>query len=191
MKPHDDDLMFRLLFGDRTAFDELVRAHEAELTGFFYRRFRDRQLAEDLAQETFLRVYQAVSGYRLQNRFRGWLFSIAGNLARDTARRRSCSPIRSLTLPVTEERPDDRASDDRVAATELADLVDAALEEMPAEQCLTFSLHCLADVSLVTIADAMDVPVPTVKSRLRLAREKLRDMLAERGIVDPASRVEA
>src|SRR5436190_19718634 len=81
--------MLRLQEGDRPAFDELVERHQGSLLGFFIRQTRDRQLAEDLTQDTLLRVYSQSWDYLPRGCFRGWMFRIARNLWIDNTRRRS------------------------------------------------------------------------------------------------------
>ena len=85
----DDTLMVRLQEGDSAAFDELVARYQGPLLGFFYRNTRDRQLSEDFAQETLLRVYNQSWDYLPSGRFRGWIYRIARNLLVDNIRRQS------------------------------------------------------------------------------------------------------
>ena len=85
----DDTLMVRVQEGDSAAFDELVARYQGPLLGFFYRNIRDRQLSEDFAQETLLRVYNQAWDYLPTGRFRGWIYRIAHNLLVDNIRRQS------------------------------------------------------------------------------------------------------
>lgn len=189
----DDILMLALQGGDRHAFDQLVARHQHALIGFFIRHLRDAQLAEDLAQETLLRVYNTAWDYLPRGTFRGWMFRIARNLLIDNTRRRSHDAlvfaIRSrgndgdegLTgIPLDEFSPSDRAG-----LMEVTAVVDEALPLIPEDQRITFLLYHFAGLSLPEIADAMETSLPTTKSRLRLAREKLRDHLLRRGFRDP------
>ncbi|MBX3450993.1 MAG: sigma-70 family RNA polymerase sigma factor [Planctomycetaceae bacterium] len=187
----DDALMIDLQAGRREAFDELVARHQGALIGFFFRNTRDAQLSEDLAQETLLRVYNQAWDYLPRGTFRGWMFRIARNLLIDNSRRRSHDALVKAVRSSPADREDDRLSrvvDDITAPVvkadqkELADLVEKLLYNIPEEQRLTFLLHHFAGLSLPEVADALETNVPTAKSRLRLAREKLRDQLAERGV---------
>ncbi len=186
----DDQLMLRLQEGDRRAFDELVDRHQGSLLGFFFRQTHDRQLAEDLTQDTLLRVYNQSWDYLPRGCFRGWMFRIGRNLLIDNTRRRSHDAL----VKALRSGPDDdhdvlaRAVSEVVSPLEeadrreLADLVDALLLEIPQEQRLTFLLHHYSGLRLPEVAQAMETNLPTTKSRLRLAREKLRDKLAEHGV---------
>jgi RNA polymerase sigma-70 factor (ECF subfamily) len=184
----DDDLMVRLQQGDSSAFDELVERHQGPLIGFFHRNTRDRQLSEDLTQETLLRVFNQAWDYLPTGRFRGWLYRIARNLLVDNVRRQSHD---ALVHAYTGSLGDDVGAAGRlmskvVAAEDVADqrelgrTVEELLKELPAEQRMTFALHHFGGLTLSEVADAMDTSLPTSKSRLRLAREKLRQRLRER-----------
>lgn len=189
----DDQLMIRLQSGDRCAFEELVQAHQGALLGFFYKNTRDTQLAEDLTQETLLRVYNQSWDYLPLGRFRGWLFRIARNLLIDNVRRDSHNALVKAIkgsyddeVSVLANLADEILSpEERANHRELRTLVDEFLDEIPEEQRLTFTLHHFAGLTLTEVAEAVETSIPTCKSRLRLAREKLRKMLQERGVSDP------
>lgn len=191
-RDEDDDLMHRLQGGDRDAFEALVDRHQSSLLGFFIRHLRDPQLAEDLAQETLLRVYNQSWDYLPRGCFRGWMFRIARNLLIDSTRRRSHDALVRVVRGRSED--DDHLAgiagnvvspEQRADQHEVARAVDEILPELPEEQRLTFLLYQFAELSLPEIADVMEANLPTTKSRLRLAREKLRERLKERGFEDP------
>jgi RNA polymerase sigma-70 factor (ECF subfamily) len=194
----DDRLMIRLQEGDRTAFDALVDRHQSDLFGFFVKNTRDPALAEDLTQDTLLKVYNLSWDYLPLGRFRGWLFRIARNLLIDTVRRRGHDAL------VHALRSKGRTNDDegqleavaRLACDllppemqaghrELAEIVDGLLAELPSEQRMTFTLHHFHGLPLPEVAEVMESSVPTTKSRLRLAREKLQARLTKFGISGP------
>ncbi len=194
-RTEDDRLMIRLQEGDGAAFEELVDKYREPLLGFFTRNVRDRQLAEDLAQETLLKVYNQAWDYLPLGRFRGWMYRIARNLMIDNVRRRSNDAL------LLAGRAAPRAADDdplaRIAGEilppeqlagqrELAELVDRLLEQIPEDQRTTFTLHHFAELSLPEVAAVMETSLPTCKSRLRLAREKLRHLLKPYGVQEPA-----
>ena len=190
----DDQLMVRIQDGDARAFRELMDRHQGPLIGFFFRNTRDAQMAEDLAQETLLRVYDQSWDYLPQGRFRGWMYRIGRNLLIDNVRKQSHDAlIRAVKGHHESDQADAMA---RIAGEvlppevhaghrELARIVDEVLDEIPEEQRLTFTLHHYAGLSLPEVAEAMDTSLPTTKSRLRLAREKLQEKLLERGVADP------
>ncbi len=191
----DDELMYQLQGGDRQAFDRLVERYQSSLSGFFFRHLRDWQLAEDLTQETLIRVHTTAWDYLPRGCFKGWMFRIARNLMIDSTRRRSHD---ALVNAARFQRPKDDTDDvlerlagdfvlpeDKADQNEFAKIVGELLQKIPEEQRLTFMMHHYSGLSLPEVADAMDANLPTTKSRLRLAREKLRELLTERGIVDP------
>jgi RNA polymerase sigma-70 factor (ECF subfamily) len=190
----DDELMLRLQEGDHRAFEALVERHEASLLGFFMRQTHDRQLAEDLTQDTLLKVYSQSWDYLPRGTFRGWMFRIARNLLIDNTRRRAHDAL--VRAVGNNHLPDDEDQMARVAAEvaspaevadrkELASIVDQLLQQIPEEQRETFLMHHYSGLSLPEVALAMETNLPTTKSRLRLAREKLREKLADRGIFGP------
>lgn len=189
----DDQLMISLQGGDSRAFDELVSRHEDALLRFFYRNSRDQQFAEDLTQETLLRVYNQSWDYLPRGRFRGWMFRIARNLLIDNIRRQSHD---ALVKAVRGRRSNEDDTLTRIAGEvlgpqeranyrELSSLVDEMLKELPEDQRQTFILHHFSGLSLSEVAEVMDTTLPTSKSRLRLAREKLREKLLRRGVSNP------
>lgn len=191
----DDRRMIRLQSGEAAAFDELVAEWQRPLFGFFFRNTRDEQLSEDLVQETLIRLYRKAWDYLPTGRFRGWLFRVAHNLLIDHSRRATHDVlIRSLRPTV---RPDGDEFDllqqlpadlvtpaARAAEQELAAVVAQLLQQLPEEQRQTFLLHHYNALTLSEVADAMETSLPTAKSRLRLAKEKLRYLLSCRGFVD-------
>jgi RNA polymerase sigma-70 factor, ECF subfamily len=187
----DDELMIQLQSGDQTAFETLVDKYRAPLEGFFHKNLRDRQLAEDLTQETLLKVYNVAWDYLPLGRFRGWMYRIAKNLMIDKIRRRTNDVLilARKTRPSDEDFDPlnwiagDRLPPEEIAShQELADTVDELLLEIPEEQRLTFTLHHYSGVSLPEVAEIMESNLPTTKSRLRLAREKLSSQLNSRGV---------
>ena len=188
----DDQRMIRLQEGDQSAFDDIVAAWQDPLYGYFFRRIRDAQRSEDLVQETLLRLYRKAWDYVPTGRFRGWLFRVAHNLLIDSVRRQSNDAlIRRVSATVITDgesidlltlMPDDLVSAEvRVAEDEVVEVVYELLDDLPDEQRQTFMLHHFESLTLSEVADAMDTTLPTAKSRLRLAKEKLRYQLTCRG----------
>lgn len=185
----DDALMIRLQEGDRQAFPVLVNKYQQSLLNFFYSNTRDRQLSEDLTQDTLLKVYDQSWDYIPSRRFRGWMFRVARNLLIDSVRRRSNDALVQAVWGQPDETPlldslsteDDESPVQTADRSELTRAVDALLPSLPEEQLLTFTLHHFAGLSLPEVAEILEASVATTKSRLRLAREKLREELEARG----------
>ncbi len=183
----DDELMVRLQEGDAAAFPLLVERYSGRLIGFFCRNVRDRYLADDLTQETFLRVYEEGWDYIPLGTFRAWLFRIARNLMIDTIRKQGRDAL------VGAYRPSQGSEDllwqlivadlatplEQIRTQELATALNASLEKLPEEQRLTFTLHHFGELKLQEISEVLDIPLNTCKSRLRLAREKLSESLKQ------------
>jgi len=192
----DEQLMRKFQRGDARAFETLMRRHRTPVHSFLCRLTGDRVRAEDLLQETFLRVVRSAREWEPKALFRTWVFTIARNLAADEARRRSFR----ATEPLEGERPDGsrraepvaeatRAPDDAAADAQLRPLLEAALLALPAEQREVFLLREHAGLSFPEIAGATGVNENTVKSRMRYALLALRERLASvnQGPVPPAA----
>jgi RNA polymerase sigma-70 factor (ECF subfamily) len=192
----DDQRMIRLQDGDTQVFSEIVLLWKGPLFGFFLRNTRDEHLAEDLVQETLLRLYRSCWDYLPRGLFKGFLFRIARNLLIDQSRRATNDVlIRSLRSrpsgrdgeeldPLSLISGDEPSAEDQAIQREVNLAVQAILVTLPEEQRQTFVLHQYQSLTLPEVADAMHTSLPTAKSRLRLAREKLRHLLTCRGYAD-------
>jgi RNA polymerase sigma-70 factor (ECF subfamily) len=185
----DDQLMIALQEGDTRAFETLLGRYQQSLINFFFSNTRDLQFSEDLTQETLLRVFDQAWDYLPAGRFRGWMFRIARNLLIDNIRRRSHDALVKSIRGTGEEHcvlaglaEDVVSPDDRADQRELSAMVDELLQELPEEQRLTFTLHHFAGLSLPEVGEILHANTATTKSRLRLAREKLREKLSARGV---------
>lgn len=190
-----DQRMIRIQGGDTGAFDEIVDQHRGPLIGFFFKNLRDRELAEDMTQEVLLRVYNTAWDYLPSGRFKAWMYRIARNLLIDNIRRRTNDAlVRALKSSGMKDEETDPLSwvagsvltpPEHADHHELSELVDRLLDKIPEDQRLTFTLHHYAGLKLAEVAEAMESSVPTTKSRLRLAREKLQTQLSIHGIENP------
>ena len=196
MYSEDDQRMIRLQEGDSTAFNELVSLWQGPLFGFFIRNTRDEHLSEDLVQETLLRLYRNCWDYLPKGLFKGFLFRIARNLIIDHSRRTIndvlIRRVRGRAIGRDGEEfdlmqlvPDDTTSPfDKAVEQEIASAVQEMLRGLPEEQRQTFLLHHYESLTLSEVAVAMQTSLPTAKSRLRLVKEKLRNLLVCRGLAD-------
>ena len=185
----DESLMLRYRDGDVRAFELLVTRHRKALFNFILRFVRDTAAAEDVTQETFLRLVKGADAYERQAKFTTWLYTIARNLCVDAARRGKHRKAASLDAPLGDEDgsaslldlvPDTGAGVDRQAQSrELAVRLRQAIESLPDEQREIFLLREVADLQFNEIANVIGCPENTVKSRMRYALEKLREALEE------------
>ena len=189
LEPDDLALMERFQSGDRSALDALVDRHHASLVRYFQVQSRSRETAEDLAQEVWIRVIRHRRRYRPTARFVTYLFSIARNLWIDRYRSNRAAPptvsadrevggeedgVRlSSLLPGKEPEPSERAS-----VHEEAERVLAALQDLPEGLREVFELGEIQGLKYADVAEIMDIPVGTVKSRMHAAVERLREALA-------------
>jgi RNA polymerase sigma-70 factor, ECF subfamily len=184
----DLELMLRVRRGDAESFDELLRRYRAPLISFFVRMVRDRALAEDLAQEVFLRVYRSRERYRPDARFTTWLYRIATNLALNALRdRRSASrriPAEDSGAEGGQESEAARVADrrptieDRLIESERVGHILRAIEALPENQCAAVILHKYQGIEHRQIARVLGVSESAVKSLLFRAYENLRARLA-------------
>lgn len=178
----DGELMARVARGDTDAFDALFLRHQRPVFGFLLRMVADAGLAEDLAQECFLRVWRARHTYRPMAAFRTWLFTIARRLALD-ALKRSRVEVAALEPALEEGRPlspeavarlQADGPEQRVLARAMERAMEDALCRLSAELREVVLLRETEGLTYDEIAAITGCPVGTVKSRLNAARARLR-----------------
>jgi RNA polymerase sigma-70 factor (ECF subfamily) len=184
----DESLMLRYREGDVRAFEVLVTRHRKPIYNFILRFVRDAAQAEDVMQETFLRLIKGADNYEKQAKFTTWMYTIARNLCVDQARRGKHRKAASLDAPIGEDEGAtllDMVSDGTPGAEgktiqrELALRMKKAIESLPEEQREIFLLREVSDLQFNEIAQVVGVSENTVKSRMRYALEKLREALEE------------
>jgi RNA polymerase sigma-70 factor, ECF subfamily len=188
----DEELLAAYQQGDPGAFEALLRRYRAPLFTFLLRMLGDRERAEDLAQETFLRIVKGASDWEHRARFQTWLFTIARNLCVDQSRRDRFRRADSLDAegrdgepPMVESVPGAGIDPERGAASaRIRPLLQEALLSLPAEQREVFILREQAGVPFREIAEMIGVNENTVKSRMRYALEALRKALAAAGVTE-------
>jgi RNA polymerase sigma-70 factor (ECF subfamily) len=186
----DEALMVRYQQGDRSAFTLLVRRHQTSLYNFALRHIGAPQVAEDIVQETFVRVVQNAGEFKHEARFTTWVFTITRNLCIDQLRKRALRKHASLDAThdtgegegrsLGEQTADSRASVEREATgSELKERIAKAVEALPDEQREVFLMRELNNLPFKEIAAITGVPENTVKSRMRYALERLQQALCE------------
>src|SRR5215470_14747458 len=185
----DEELLAEFQQGDVGAFERLLRRHRSPLYTFFVRMLGDRARAEDLAQETFLRIVRGVAAWEHRARFQTWLYTIARNLCVDAARRDRFRRTESLDAqegeegPLLDAMPSASAGPDRQAeSARLRPLLERALLALPAEQREVFVLREQAGLQFKEIAELLGANENTIKSRMRYALGGLRKALADQGV---------
>jgi len=169
---HEDILVTRAQQGDRGAFGELVGIHYTGVIQVVYHLCGNTQVAQDAAQETFLRAWQHLPAYRHQGTLRSWLYRIAVNAALDMLRRETKIASEHVDeLPLADENPGPEAS---VVADERSALVQQAVKALPPASRSVLVLREYQGLSYQEIAATLDIPVGTVMSRLNYARSQLR-----------------
>ncbi|WP_342374661.1 RNA polymerase sigma factor [Myxococcus stipitatus] len=190
----DERLMLAFQAGDARAFEALVRRHRTPVFNFILRFVGQRARAEDVLQETWLKVVRSAGEYQAKARFTTWVYTIARNLCVDSARKESYRQAASLESPVKGENgeegralsdalPDSGASPERGAFNaRLRPLLERALAALPEEQREVFVLREYSGIPFKDIAEVTGVSENTVKSRMRYALDGLRRRLAELGV---------
>lgn len=187
--PPDEALMLRYQQGDRAAFAALVRRHQSPLFNFALRQVRAPELAQDIVQETFVRVVQKATDFKHEARFTTWVYTITRNLCIDHLRKGALRKHPSLDESrgeegegptLGEQTADPRASVEREATgTELKTRILRAVDKLPDDQREVFLMREVSNLPFKEIADITGVPENTVKSRMRYALERLQEALAE------------
>jgi RNA polymerase sigma-70 factor (ECF subfamily) len=161
--------------GDREAFSELVCLHAGGVRNVIYRMCGDVQVAEDAAQETFLRAWLHFGSFRPQASLRSWLYRIGLNAATDVLRQqRRVAPEELEDLPLRDPHPDPEGF---VSQEEQAALVQKAVLSLPDASRAVLVLREYEGLSYQEIADALDIPIGTVMSRLSYGRKLLKEKL--------------
>ena len=184
--PADTDLMLveRTVAGDQKAFELLVLKYQRRIERLIGRMVRDTDLVEDIAQETFIRAYRALSQFRGEAQFYTWLYRIAVNTAKKALGDLKRDPLVSEnalrggdeedeTSAVENELTTAETPETVLAAKEIAAAVNSAMEALPEELRQAVSLREIEGLSYEEIAEAMSCPIGTVRSRIFRAREAI------------------
>ena len=173
----DLDLMRRVQEGEMVSYNTLVNRYKDRLFNVLYRMLSSEDEANDLLQETFLRVWQHKMSYDFRFAFSTWIYTIALNLARNELRRRKKIKFLDIfdfadKLAAKEEKKDTSAN--------LKTLLDAEMKRLPEKYKTAFLLRDVDNLSYEEIAQVLGVPLGTVKSRVNRARAILRTRLKPR-----------
>lgn len=180
MRDDTRQLVERCLAGEDSAVLALVECFQHEVFGLCLRMLRNRHDAEDVTQETFVRVIRSLHRWDNQREFRPWLFAIAGNRCRTALANRARRPAaQTLVEDALAEEGGQRENEQA-----LVEEVNLALEGLREDHRRAFLLFHQQELSYAEIAEAMDCPVGTIKTWIHRARGELARRLRERGVVE-------
>lgn len=186
----DQEVVVLAREGRDAAYRELVRRYERPVFSLVYRMVRDRELAEDLAQETFVKALNAIESYRPEFKFSSWIFKIANNAAIDHLRRRELNTL-SLDGSPNAETPDaveatalqvsDRSETplEELEARELGGAIELAIGQLRPEYRACILLRHVEGRPYEEIAEMLSLPLGTVKTYIHRARNELRQSLGD------------
>jgi RNA polymerase sigma-70 factor (ECF subfamily) len=181
----DEALIAQVADGDSAALEQLYSRYGRVVYGLALRILTSPEHAEDVVQETFWRVWRRAATFQSgSGQFAPWLFGIARNLCIDELRRRQARPAAALgedemLLAIPDAQP---AVDDLTWEAERRRLISGALSELPPDQRQVIELAYFAGLSQREIAEQLNNPLGTVKTRVRLALQKLKGLLQHQGI---------
>jgi len=183
----DRELIQNALAGRETSFEELVRRYQRPIAAYVYRMIGDYDVALDLTQEVFIRVYNSLRRYRSEFKFSTWIYKIAHNAAIDHLRRHAVRE-QALTSGIDGERREISIESRRLTpeqeseSKERRSEIEAVVQLLPTPYRELIVLRHSQDLSYDEIAEVTGLPLGTVKNRLFRAREAMRDQLVQRGI---------
>ncbi len=187
MPSTDEELVARSMGGDLDSFNQLVLRWERPIYALAYRVIGREEDARDVAQETFLRAFRALKGFKGQAKFSSWLYRITLNLCRDWMRRERRTPVSQAPegvdiIEMAGEGTPSESIEDLVSRHELGRAVGKAMALLPEEQRTAIILKEYHGLTFQEIADLLDCPLSTVKTRLYQGLSVLRKHLHEAGV---------
>lgn len=184
----DQEIVALARDGREAAYRELIHRYERPVFSLIFRMVRDRALAEDLAQDTFVKVLNALESYRPEYKFSSWIFKIANNVAIDQLRRRELDTLSLDGAPDARTQEEVEATAlqavDRtesplseLESRELGGIIEQAIAKLRPEYRSCILLRHVEGRSYEEIAEALDLPLGTVKTYIHRARHELREFL--------------
>ena len=194
MTSTDEELVARSISGDTESFNELILRWERPIYALAYRTIGREEDARDVCQETFLRAFRALPGFRGQAKFSSWLYRIALNLCRDWMRRERRAPV--VQVPADTDPMELAAAvepsesiEDLVARRDLTRIVERVMARLPEEQRTAIVLKEYHGLTFQEIADLVGCPLSTVKTRLYQGLTVLRRELEKDGATRQSSQL--
>jgi len=186
----DDELVARSMGGDAESFNQLILRWERPIYALAYRVIGREEDARDVCQETFLRAFRALPGFKGQAKFSSWLYRIALNLCRDWIRRQRRAPVMQMPEGIdpgelAAERGPVESIEELVSRRELSAVVEEAMALLPEEQRTAIILKEYHGMTFQEIAEMQGCPLSTVKTRLYQGLTVLRRQLQKNGQMAP------
>ena len=180
----DEELIARFQEGDEQAYTELVNRYRGKLMTFVYRFVNDMEQAEDIIQDTMLKLYTHKHYYRNIAKFSTWIYTIAGNLAKTELRKRKHHKVTNISQMGPEDRdyelPSVAPETDEVVQSEYIEKkIQAAIQNLPLHFRTVTILRDIQELSYEEISKIVEVPLGTVKSRINRARLQLQKELKD------------
>ena len=187
MASSDEELVARSMGGDLDSFNQLVLRWERPIYALAYRVIGREEDARDVAQETFLRAFRALKGFKGQAKFSSWLYRITLNLCRDWIRREKRTPIAVAPegvdlVELAGEATPSESMEELVARRQLGRAVSKAMALLPEEQRTAIILKEYHGLTFQEIAELLDCPLSTVKTRLYQGLSVVRKQLQQAGV---------
>tara|TARA_X000001036_G_C20395908_1_gene690617 strand:+ start:152 stop:736 length:585 start_codon:yes stop_codon:yes gene_type:complete len=185
----DEELILAFQNGDRDAYNHIVNRYKDRLTNFLYRFTYDIVAAEDLAQDTLLKVYINKNSYKEIAKFSTWIYTIASNLAKTELRkikRRKTYTISDLSTDDREfvlHQSDVESFEDEEDTLVSGEILQKCLNDLDNEFKNIIILRDIQELSYDEISKILKIPLGTVKSRINRGRFKLKDLLKQKGVV--------
>jgi len=183
----DEELVAKSMNGDVDSFNQLVLRWERPIYALAYRTIGREDEARDVCQETFLRAFRALKGFKGQAKFSSWLYRITLNLCRDWVRRERRQPIAQAPegvdlIDLASEQSPSESIEDLVARKEISEAVARVMADLPEEQRTAILLKEYHGLTFQEIADLLGCPLSTVKTRLYQGLSVLRRQLDREGV---------
>jgi len=184
MNPTDQELIERHREGDASAFPLLMKSYLKPIYRFAFQYARDRASAEDIAQETFIKVWKHLDRFDREKKFKTWIFAIAKNTAYDFLKKKKAFPFSSFedddgNNPIETIDDESLLPDALYEKKEIALMLAQALEKIPPPNRAILTLRYLEDLSLEEISEILNEPYNTIKSRHGRALKSLKKALLE------------
>lgn len=189
MSDLDKQLIKKVKKGNHEAFAQLIDLYKTQVFNICLRMVRIPADAEDLAQEAFIRAYTNIDKYEIDKKFSTWLYRIATNLSIDYLRKKKPGVYLDAELPGTDGytmssqlSSGDPLPEEQIIQSETNNWLHSEIEQLPPKYRAAIILKYIEDLSVKEISEILDIPVPTVKTRIHRGREALRERLVSKSV---------